>query len=243
MDSYYKNTARRQSKVAIFAPFNLDSDCLKVVIESDPKLSVIDTAVTSSELLEKVSRNKPDVVLIHVPDEEGKNIDLISDLFKLLPQIKVVILSSPNSLLDQPAALKLGVTGIVGTGQNVKVLIRAIRQVSEGEIWLNQKLIAELLDGNFYGNNDKSKNRRFYRANDLTNRELEVVEMVCQGMNNKIISSQLNISTATVRHHLGSIYGKLNIDDRVNLAIYAFRQKIVQPTVDHGHSDPVRLSA
>src|SRR5688500_16827853 len=106
MDTYYKNTIHKQYKVSIFAPFNLDSDCLKVMIESDPKLSVIDNAGTSAELLEKVLRNMPDVVLIYVPDDEGANIDLISDLFKFLPQIKVVILSSPNSLLDQPAALK-----------------------------------------------------------------------------------------------------------------------------------------
>ena len=242
MDSYYISSTRRQNKVSIFAPFNLDSECLKVLIESDPQLTVIDTAGTGPELLGKVSRNKPDLVLIYVPDGEDEKIDLISDLFQLLPQIKVVILSSPNNLFDQPAALKLGVTGIVGTGQNMKVLLRAIRQVSEGEIWLNQKLIAELLDGNFYAGNDKSKGKRFYRGNELTNRELEVVEMVCQGMNNKIISSRLNISTATVRHHLGSIYGKLDIDDRVNLAIYAFRQKIVQPPLNLGHSEPVRLS-
>lgn len=229
MDTFFDNISRKRTKVTILTTYNLVNDSLRVLLESDRELNVIDIASTNTELLEKVSRNKPDVVLICLMDSEGKDIDVITDLFSVAPQTKVVILSSPNSLLDQPAALKLGVTGIVGTNQNVKVLIRAIRQVSEGEVWLNQKLIAQLLGGNFYVGNGKSEIKGFYKVDDLTTRELEVVEKVGLGMNNKEISKKLYISEATVRHHLSSIYSKLNIEDRLNLAIYAYRQGIVQP--------------
>jgi two-component system response regulator DegU len=229
MDRFYNNLRHQRTKVTILATLGLVRDYLKVLLESERELSVLDIAESKQELLEKISQNNPSVVLICLMDNEGNDLDLVTDLFRVAPQSKIVILSSPNSLLDQPAALKLGVTGIVGTNQPFRVLIRAIRQVSEGEIWLNQKLIAQLLGGSFYAGNDKSKTSAFYKVDNLTNREMEVISMVGLGMSNKEISKNLFISTATVRHHLSSIYGKLNIEDRLNLAIYAYREKIVQP--------------
>lgn len=226
MNAFFSNPSRRKTSVTILATYNLVRNYLQLLLASDRELNVIDTVGTTEELLQKVSQNKPDVVLICLMDNENKTIEVMPDLLEAAPQTKVVVLSSPDSLLDQPAALKLGVSGIVGTNQNIKVLVRAIRQVAEGEVWINQKLIAQLLGG---GSNGNSKHKDFYADDDLTKRELEVVGMIGQGMKNKDISSKLYISEATVRHHLSSIYSKLNIDDRLNLAIYAYQQRIVQP--------------
>lgn len=227
MDTSFKNISRRKTKVTVLATYNLVRTYLQLLLEMDREISVQDMVGTSAELLHKISRNKPDVVLICLLEDEGKDLEVLNLLFQAESQTKVVILSSPNSALDQPAALKLGVTGIVGTNKSVRVLIRAIRQVSEGEVWLNQKLIAQLLGNGF--SNGNSKKTGFYSEN-LTNRELEIVKMIGLGRKNKEISTELFISEATVRHHLSSIYSKLNIEDRLNLAIYAYQQKIVQPT-------------
>jgi DNA-binding NarL/FixJ family response regulator len=231
MNTFFKNVSHKKTKVTILSTYKLVGDCLQVLLDSDRELAVLDIVGTSSELIQKVAQNIPDVVLICLMDDEGKNINVIADLLMVAPQTKLVILTTPNSLLDQPEALKLGVAGIVGTNQNFKTLIRAIRQVSEGEVWLNQKLIAQLIGGNFYAMNGKSKTSELYKTDDLTNREREVVELVGRGMNNKHISKNLYISEATVRHHLSSIYSKLYIEDRLNLAIFAFQQGIVQPPV------------
>ncbi len=229
MDTFF-NSSHRKTKITILATYNLVRHSLQVLLDNDRELSVLDVAGTTSELLEKVSSRNPDVVLIFLMENEGKNIEVLTGLRKIAPQVKVVILSSPNSLLDQPAALKLGVTGIVGTHQSARALIRVIRQVAEGEVWLNQKLLAQLLDNSFGTTvGGKSKNKGFFNGDDLTNRELEVVGMIGLGMNNKDISKKMFISEATVRHHLSSIYGKLNVEDRLNLAIYAYQQQIVQP--------------
>ena len=227
MQSFYKEIPRARTKVTILATRKLISECLKVLLQRDRELTVVDVACTNADLLNKLSKTQPDVVLICLMDDEGKNIEVISDVFKVAPQTKVVILSGPNSSLDQPASLKLGVTGIVGTNQNVKVLVRAIRQVSEGSVWLNQKLIEHLVGGTLNGGNGKID--EYSKVGDLTTRELEVVEMVGLGLNNKEVSKKLFISEATVRHHLSSIYGKLRVEDRLNLAIYAYQRGIVQP--------------
>lgn len=230
METFISNNSRRKTKITILATHNLVRQSLQALLNDDRELSVLDTAGTASELIEKVASRNPDVVLIFLKENEGRNIEILDGLRKIAPQVKVVVLSSPNSLLDQPAALKLGVTGIVGTHQSSRALIRVIRQVAEGEVWLNQKLLSQLLDNNFNTTGGKSKNKGFVRGDELTSRELEVIEMIGLGMNNKVISKKMFISEATVRHHLSSIYGKLNVEDRLNLAIYAYKRGIVQPT-------------
>ncbi len=232
MDTFINNISHRKTRVSVLATYALVRSSLQLLLESDKELTIIDVAGTTSELIEKVFHNKPDVVLICLMENEGKNINLIAGLFKVAPKTKVIILSSPNSLLDQPSALKLGVTGIIGTNQSTRILIRAIKQVSEGEVWLNHKVIAQLLDKSFDStSNSKYKNKGLLRGDDLTKRELEVITMIGLGLNNKEISKKLYIGEATVRHHLSSIYSKLHIEDRLNLAIYAHQQGIISSQV------------
>jgi DNA-binding NarL/FixJ family response regulator len=229
MDTVFNGLLRQVTKVTILSTCNLINDCLRSLLEDNRELKVLDVASSNFELIQKISQNIPDVILICLMENEGKNINIIPDIFKVAPQSKVLLLSTPNSLLDQPQALKFGVTGIVGTNQNSRTLIRAITQVSEGEVWLNQKLIAQLLGGDFYVSNGNSKTKGVSVQNELTTREHEVVRLVGMGMNNKEISKKLEITEATVRHHLSSIYSKLYVEDRLNLAIFAYQQGIVQP--------------
>ncbi len=231
MDAFFTNiTTRRKTKVTIWATHSLIRHSLQLLLDNDRELCVIDSVGTTSELFEKASRRSPDVVLVCLMDNESQNIEVLSELRSAAPQSKIVILSGPQSSLDLSSALKLGVSGIVGFNQHARILTRAIRQVSEGEVWLNQKLLAQLLDNNFKNlNGSKKHSNKGYYSDNLTTRELEVVAMIGLGMNNKDISKKLFISEATVRHHLSSIYGKLNIEDRLNLAIYAYRHQIVTP--------------
>jgi DNA-binding NarL/FixJ family response regulator len=200
---------------------------------------VLDFASNPGELLQKVSKLKPDVVLFCLMDNEVDNIEVMPKMFEVSPQTKALILSTLNGKLDQTKVLKLGATGIVGAYQKEDVLIRAIRQVSEGEVCLNPQLIAQLLGNgtnkqngsnghNGNGHNGNSEHRGLYENDPLTNRELEVIKVISTGLNNKEISKKLFISEATVRHHLSSIYGKLNISDRLNLVIYAYKYGIVK---------------
>lgn len=232
MDNFFNNNSRQKIKITILATHTLVRQSLEALLNEERELSVLDAVGTTSDLLEKVSVHKPDVVLLCLMENEGKNVNVLNKLFKAAPEIKVVILSSPNSSLNQPEALKLGVTGIVGINQNSRSLFRVIRQVADGEVGLNQKLLSQLLDSNFNESNGKRKNKRFIKGDDLTNREIEVIGMIGLGMNNKDIAKKMFISEATVRHHLSSIYGKLNIEDRLNLAIYAYQHGIVPTAVN-----------
>lgn len=228
MGSMQTRNGREPIKVGVLASLELVSDYIKALIENDGTLRVVNVAESHSQLLEMASLNPPDVILLCLLEDEGRQIEFISDLLKTAPDVRIVVLSSPNSKLDQPASLKLGVRGIVGTNQSVRVLTRAIQQVFEGDLWLNQKLVDQLLGASESHNGTHGKGKRT-RVHDLTPRELNIIELVGFGLNNKDIAKRLQISEATVRHHLSSIYSKLHIEDRLNLAIFAYQNEIVRP--------------
>ena len=220
--------SRKTINAAVFTKYDLVNSYLKLLLETKNSLITISGfAKSDKELLKLISNKKLDVVLLCLLEDELENIEVIPKLIENAPDTKVLILMSPNGTLDQTSLLKLGVAGIVGAEQKEEVLIRAIKQVAEGGVWLNQKIIAQLLgNGNSSGNNH-SKHNGLFENDALTGREFEVIEEIGRGFTNKEISNKLYISEATVRHHLSSIYGKLQVEDRLNLVIYAFRNGIV----------------
>lgn len=219
----------RKIKVTFLATQNLICDQLRLLLESNYEVRVLHCAHTTGDLVEKVASNPPDVVLLCLMENEEGNIEVIPELFENAPNTKVLILSNPESALDEPRALKLGATGIINANQSHKTLFRAIKQIAEGETWLNPKLVAQLLGKTVTLDSGRTREKGFYRNDDLTKRELEVVKMIGLGMKNRDISQKLFISEATVRHHLSSIYGKTDVTDRLNLVIYAYQKGLIPP--------------
>lgn len=227
MEYSQSSNGKRPIKISILTSLELVSAFLKALLESDKSLKVVNVAEDYKILLETAVENPPDIALLCLLDDEGSQIGFISDLVKKAPDVKIIVLSSPNSNLDQPASLKLGVRGIVGANQNIRVLKRAIQQVFEGGVWLNQRLMDQLLNGSA-PKNASAGSHNGSRVHDLTKREIEIIELVGYGSTNKGIAGTLKISEATVRHHLSSIYSKLHVEDRLNLAIFAYQTGIVK---------------
>lgn len=221
-------SARRNINVVILNRHVLTCSGLKILIESKNKsIHIVNTVKSPKELMEFVSNKDIDIVLFCLLEDDLNNIDVIPELLSATPNTKIVIILPPNDSLDQTKLLKIGVSGIVGCDQKEEVLIRAIEQVSEGGVWLNQKIIAQLLGNGSGSTNGHAKQKEPFANDRLTNREMEVVGEIGKGLTNRQISDKLFISEATVRHHLSSIYGKLQVDDRLNLVIYVFQKGIV----------------
>ena len=227
MEYSRSSNGKKPIKISILSSLELVSAFLTALLESDKTMKVVSVAEDSAQLLEIATENPPDIALLCVLDDEGTQIAYISDLVNRAPEVKIIVLSSPNSNLDQPASLKLGVRGIVGANQNIRVLKRAIQQVFEGGVWLNQRLMDQLLNGSSPKNGSNGSHSGS-RVHDLTKREIEIIELVGYGSTNRGIAGTLAISEATVRHHLSSIYSKLHVEDRLNMAIFAHQTGIVK---------------
>lgn len=222
----------RKIKIAVLASASLVNISLKSLIETTGRrLKVSSLAANAVELLSKVRKSKPDVVLLCLTEADGSDAEVIPQIIAASPKTRVVVLTQPNGRQNPTDVLKKGAMGIVGLNQSASVLIRAIEQVFDGETWLSQKLITQILNKNA-GTNRRDLNSP--KSSDLTNREMQVVHSISSGLSNKDISKTLRISEATVRHHLSSIYGKLNVNDRLNLVIHAYQNGIVKlPEREH----------
>ena len=213
-----------KTKILLFATYTLVLESLGTYLESTGDLEIVD-GTTSAELLPEIAaKNHYDVVILCLLGDESSGLEIIPQLCGIDPNVRVLLLSGSNEISVHQRAVELGASGIVLRQQDGKTLLRAIRQIHEGGTWFNQKLLSLILNKN--GTNGKSHDPEVLKMGYLTAREREIIRALALGMNNKLLGKTLHNSEATVRHHLSSIYGKLDIADRLNLLIFAYQHKL-----------------
>jgi DNA-binding NarL/FixJ family response regulator len=219
-------TSTRTIRVLLISKYRIVQESLKLLLDSSRGLSVAGSYSFTDCNGNIAQLADADVAVVYV--SAGDRVDVISELLDHMPGLRVVLIIESEDLDSQAEALKLGAVGIVHKEQNPKLLIEAIRQTYNGETWLNQVLLNKLLDKGRSTERVWSKNPSQGHLDSLTARELEVIAMIGEGLKNKSIAERLLISEATVRHHLSSIYGKLGVEDRLNLVIFAYQKGLIK---------------
>ena len=226
----------RSIRILLVARYTMVLDCLKLLIQKSRGLNIVGTHLMTSELDSHVVRDS-DVAVFYM--SHGDRIEVISDLLRTNPRLRVILLIAGGDIDSQAEALKLGAVGIVQKEQNPNLLIEAIRQTHQGKTWLNQVSLSKILDRT---NGKKSQKPSFQLGPEsLTARELEVVQMIGKGLKNKMIAEKLSICGATVRHHLSTIYGKTGVEDRLNLIIFAYQNGLIDFTGETEKAPPQML--
>jgi two-component system nitrate/nitrite response regulator NarL len=166
----------------------------------------------------------PDLVLIDpkfFPEPIAISVTEISDAYDALRII--IIENQSDRQVDQYALFKAGAHGFCKENISDALLNKAVQMVCEGEYWIQRKLIAkmindlarEITESHSPGGRDDNA-----VIDALTPRELEVAKMVRLGGNNKLIARELDISERTVKAHLSAIFRKLDVQNRLHLALY-----------------------
>jgi DNA-binding NarL/FixJ family response regulator len=117
--------------------------------------------------------------------------------------------------------------GIVLKQQAADLLLKAIKKVHAGEVWIDRSMMSSVLSDVRSERHDEADPEAGKIAS-LTPREREVIALVSEGLKNKLIGERLFISETTVTHHLSSIFSKLEVSDRLELIIYAFRHGLAK---------------
>lgn len=220
--------------ISIIANQQLVRECLGCLVESTKDLRVVSTCGLTTDRAELAAVNGSDIAVIYL--EADDPVEIIRDFQSANPNMRVVAITDGEDLESSTQALKFGAVGIVRSDQSSKLLIEAIRRAFKGETWLNQALLTNLLK-NGDSSGVKAGNGKLGPAPEtITRREIEVISMIGKGLKSKVIAERMSISEATVRHHLSSIYGKLGVDDRLNLVIYAFTNGLI-PLFDKSAED------
>ncbi|HTG15118.1 MAG TPA: response regulator transcription factor [Blastocatellia bacterium] len=200
---------------------------LRLIIQGSAGMTMVGEAADRDEALALTAREKPDIILLDLDLGEDSGLAIISELLAAASEARVIILTGLRDPEVHRKAVLLGAMGLVSKEKAAEVLIKAIERVHAGEAWLDPSIMAGVL--NVVSGKSKKGNRETEKIATLTNREREVVALIGQGIKSREVAERLFISETTVRHHLTSIFDKLEVSDRVELLIYAMRHGLASP--------------
>ena len=198
---------------------------LRMLIDQDPDMNVTSVAGNRSEALAAAASDQPNIIILDIVlgDEDG--LSLLPELRGVAPHSRVLVLTGLRSSDSQRQAMRAGARGIVLKEHAVEVLLKAIKKVHHGEVWLDRFTMGSVLQEM---TEEKQPDPDQEKIASLTEREREVVTLVGEGLKNKQIAAKLFISETTVTHHLSSVFSKLAVSDRLELIIYAFRHGLAK---------------
>jgi DNA-binding NarL/FixJ family response regulator len=223
--------------VVVAEATSLRREALAALLNGCAGVEAFARAADPAAIADGVHAHHAEVVLLGIGGLDDESLALVSAL-RGLPT-RLVLLTGSRDPVQHARAIEHGAHGVVPSDQNVEVLCEAIRTVCAGDIWIAHQLAPAVL-GRII-KRDGVRDLETIRIESLTRRELEVLALVTEGLRNKQIGERLFISEATVRNHLTSILSKLDLSDRFDLAVYAFRRGMAKATTVSG--TPVRLRA
>ena len=198
---------------------------LRMLIEQDQNMRVVAMAGNRIEALEKVANEQPDVIILDLILGEDDGLAFLPDLIQTSPNSRVLILTGVQNPDSHRTAIRRGAMGIVLKEHAADLLLKAINKVYEGEVWVERSMMGSILQNL---NKPTIVDPEESKIKSLTDREREVINLVGEGLKNKQIGERLFISETTVTHHLSSIFSKLEVSDRLELIIYAFRNGLAK---------------
>ena len=178
---------------------------------------------TLAGLHDAIQRFSADLVLL-----EGRLIggavDTIFELIHQVPRLKIIVQLSKNDQITTVELIRRGVRGIIPRSISADLLVKCVRRVAAGEIWIDNQSINSIIEA-FRSQKDALTSLRSQPR--LSAKELAIIAYVTQGMRNKEIASQLGTSEQVIKNHLRKLYDKLGVSDRIELALYWLKRQVI----------------
>ncbi len=198
-------------------------DGLRKLLEVTDEVEIVGEASNGVECTKMLQKLKPDILLLDLRMPEKDGLGVLEEVnFDTLPT-RVIVLTAAEDDRDVVRAMRLGARGVVLKQSASDLLLKSIRKVYDGEIWLDNRMTAEVIDA--FKKSSESGQRREKPL--LSDREKEIVQLVAQGFRNREIGEKLFISEQTVKNHLHNIFDKLGVSDRLELALYAIHHRLI----------------
>jgi len=190
---------------------------VRLLLDSEPDISVVGEAGNGEEALRLVEEHQPSVVLIDIAMPVMDGLEATRQIKACWPEIHVLVLTMHRSDEYFFESLNAGASGFVLKGAETNDLINAVRTVSRGEVFLYPSMAQKLVRAYLDGKDDQE-------GDGLSPRETEILKLVAAGYGNNEIAEKLVISASTVHTHRGNIMHKLGFSTRHELIQYARRR-------------------
>ena len=210
-------------RVAVVDDQRLFARGLSGLVELLPGVEVVGVAYNGEEAIALCRKEEPDVILMDISMPKMDGISATREIKALLPRAAVIILTGHEEDEHVFEGIKAGAQGYLLKDSEPEDLSRAIHTVYAGDTIIAPDLAQKMLT-TFEGGRPGGS---AHLAPPLTERELEVIKALAQGMSDRQIAHSLGISEKTVRNHTSNIYRKLHIFDRTQAVIYAVREGVI----------------
>jgi DNA-binding NarL/FixJ family response regulator len=198
---------------------------LQMVLASEPDIDVVGEASDGAEAVEKAKALRPDVVLMDVRMPRRSGIEAAGAIRDELPEAKILMLTMSDEEADLYEAIKAGASGYLLKEISIEEVPDAIRSVWAGQSRISPSMASKLLS-EFAAMSQRGGDSKNTGA-QLTPREMQVLKLVAQGLNNKDIAEKLFISENTVKNHIRNILDKLHLHSRMEAVVYAVKEKLL----------------
>ncbi|MBN1852087.1 MAG: response regulator transcription factor [Pirellulales bacterium] len=183
------------------------------LISDEPDMEVCGDAEDSKEALKKIAVLRPDIVIVDLTLKSGHGLELIQQIRAQNQKVKILVSSMHDELLFAERVLRAGAMGYISKQSSPDMIINAMRQVLRGEIYLSSRMANRLLNRVTGGGTLEQD-----PIQNLTDRELEVFQMIGRGLSTKQIAGQLGLSYKTIETHREKIKTKLNLNNSSELS-------------------------
>ena len=191
----------------------LVTTALKIILEADPELHVIATGISGAEAIMLYDIHRPDLLLLDIRMKDMSGLDAAQQLLQKHPSARILLLTTFSDDEYIVKALRIGTKGYL-LKQDYAHIIPAIRAVYDGQTVFGDEIVQRLPDLL------QKKKTVDFRKFDLSEKEVDIIRLVADGLSNKEIAEALCFGEGTVRNYLSTILNKLNLRDRTQLAIW-----------------------
>ncbi|SFS04674.1 response regulator [Anaeromicropila populeti] len=191
---------------------------LRQILELEEDLEVVGEVGDGIQCIDEVYNLTPDILLLDINMPKLNGIEVLKMLREKKNGTKIIVLTFYSDIEILEEAIEFGANGFVLKESESSLLKKAINVVYNGEKYIQPSLAAVM------------RKRQFQKSSNLsilTKRELQVLKLVVEGLYNKEIAYQLNISEKTVKNHISNIFRKIDVSDRTQAAVYAIRNNLV----------------
>ena len=200
---------------------------IRTLLEQMPDVEVIGEAASGHEVVTQARELVPDVILMDIRMPEITGIEATRDILQENPHIGVILVT----MFDDPesvfSGMRAGARGYVLKEAEPEELQRAIQAANLGEVILCPIIAQKVLQ---HFGKEPRRSRPEVPYEELTQRELDVLQLAAEGLSNKEIAARRVISEKTVKNHIANIFSKLQVNDRTKAVLYALRKGLVTMT-------------
>jgi DNA-binding NarL/FixJ family response regulator len=212
-----KSGIRTKQSIFIVDDHPIVREGLAMLINQERDLQVCGDAGDAQQALSKIAKNRPDAVIVDITLGRNSGLRLIEDLSQSYPDIPVLTLSMHDESIYAERCLMAGAKGYIMKQEPPEKMIAALRKVLGGDIYISENISAKLLQKMVSGKSAATLSP----IELLSNRELEVFQLIGQGVKTRKIAEQLNLSIKTIETYIDHIKKKMNFEDSRRLLLYA----------------------